>query len=139
MAGLTISERAREPIRAAATELLRRDGESLPAPERAEEFGTPFARFGDARVVLLGEAAHDVGLGRGVRILLDEIDGRLTIGAAELQHRWPLRRGEGELDAILKALRSADGPPEMKAADRLRGATRAAEAAMASLGAFGRR
>ena len=58
MAGLTISERAREPIRAAATELLRRDGESLPAPERAEEFGTPFARFGDARVVLLGEATH---------------------------------------------------------------------------------
>ena len=46
---------------------------------------------------------------------------------------------EGELDAILKSLRSADGAPEMTAADRLRGATRAAEAAMASLGAFGRR
>ena len=46
---------------------------------------------------------------------------------------------EGELDAILKSLRSADGAPEMTSADRLRGATRAAEAAMASLGAFGRR
>ena len=53
--------------------------------------------------------------------------------------RTALSNLEGELDAILKSLRSADAAPEMTAADRLRGATRAAEAAMASLGAFGRR
>ena len=32
--------------------------EDLPHPERAEEFGAMFARYGDARVVLLGEATH---------------------------------------------------------------------------------
>lgn len=37
---------------------LRIHAEALPPPERAEEFGTLFDRFGDARVVLLGEATH---------------------------------------------------------------------------------
>jgi erythromycin esterase-like protein len=58
MAGVTPSERAREQSQASLTEILRRHGESLPAPERAGEFGTLFARFGDARIVLLGEATH---------------------------------------------------------------------------------
>lgn len=37
--------------------LLRRHAENLPAPERYE-FATAFSRFGDARIVLLGEATH---------------------------------------------------------------------------------
>ena len=47
--------------REAPTELidaLRRHAEPLPPPERADEFGAFFDRFGDARVVLLGEATH---------------------------------------------------------------------------------
>ncbi len=50
-----------EPIDQASRELieaLRRYAEPLPPPERAEEFGALFDRFGDARVVLLGEATH---------------------------------------------------------------------------------
>jgi erythromycin esterase-like protein len=38
-------------------ELLRRHAELLPPPESAD-FGTHFDRFGDSRVVLLGEATH---------------------------------------------------------------------------------
>ena len=37
---------------------LREAAEDLPAPEQAEEFGQFFQRYGDARVVLLGEASH---------------------------------------------------------------------------------
>lgn len=39
-------------------EALRIHAEPLPPPERAEEFGAFFDRFGDAQVVLLGEATH---------------------------------------------------------------------------------
>lgn len=38
--------------------LLRGSAEKLPPPERSTEFGALFDRFGDARVVLLGEATH---------------------------------------------------------------------------------
>src|SRR5437773_10357853 len=38
--------------------LLRGCAEALPEPERADEFGACFDRFGDAKVVLLGEATH---------------------------------------------------------------------------------
>lgn len=37
---------------------LRRHAELLPPPERQEAFGELFDRFGDARIVLLGEATH---------------------------------------------------------------------------------
>ena len=37
---------------------LRRHAEPLPSPEKAEEFGAFFDRFGDASLVLLGEATH---------------------------------------------------------------------------------
>jgi len=50
-----------EPLDQASGELidaLRRYAEPLPPPERTEEFGAYFDRFGDARVVLLGEATH---------------------------------------------------------------------------------
>ena len=62
-----------------------------------------------------------------------------TLATALRDSRAALCHLEGELDAILKSLRTAGAAPEMTAADRLRGATRAAEAAMASLGTFGRR
>jgi hypothetical protein len=62
-----------------------------------------------------------------------------TLATALRDSRAALSSLEGELDAILQALRSTAGAPEMTAADRLRGATRAAAAAMDSLGAFGRR
>src|SRR5215203_4210352 len=38
--------------------LLRGVGENLPPPEHDSAFGAFFDRFGDARVVLLGEATH---------------------------------------------------------------------------------
>lgn len=37
---------------------LRRHAEPLPSPDKVEDFGACFDRFGDARVVLLGEATH---------------------------------------------------------------------------------
>ncbi len=37
---------------------VREASKSLPAPERADAFGEVFDAFGDARVVLLGEATH---------------------------------------------------------------------------------
>jgi erythromycin esterase-like protein len=37
---------------------LRSAAEDLPPPEHADAFGEAFGRFGDARVVLLGEATH---------------------------------------------------------------------------------
>ena len=37
---------------------LRAHSEPLPAPERAEEFGAFFDRYGDAQLVLLGECTH---------------------------------------------------------------------------------
>jgi erythromycin esterase-like protein len=42
---------------AALIEVLRTAGEKLPAPEHPE-FGAAFDRFGEARLVLLGEATH---------------------------------------------------------------------------------
>ena len=39
-------------------QLLRRSAEPLPDDMDAMEFGAPFARYGDARVVLIGEASH---------------------------------------------------------------------------------
>src|SRR4051794_29078030 len=38
--------------------LLRGAGENLPQPEDDAAFGAFFDRFGDARIVLLGEATH---------------------------------------------------------------------------------
>src|ERR1700744_6723676 len=61
-----------------------------------------------------------------------------NLAAALRDSRAALSSLEGELDAILAALRGAAGPATADA-DRLRGATRAAAAAGASLGAFARR
>jgi erythromycin esterase-like protein len=58
MVGTRIRETARQSTQEAITRAVRHAAELLPAPERAEEFGAVFASFGDARVVLLGEATH---------------------------------------------------------------------------------
>jgi len=49
----SIVSSANELVRA-----LRAAAEPLPAPENHDEFGAFFDRYGDARVVLLGEASH---------------------------------------------------------------------------------
>ncbi len=58
MAGIALHGRTGREASPALIEALRTHAEPLPAPERTEEFGAFFDRFGDARVVLLGEATH---------------------------------------------------------------------------------
>ena len=48
----------RESVRSAITHAVASESESLPAPEREQEFGRFFARFGKSGIVLLGEATH---------------------------------------------------------------------------------
>jgi erythromycin esterase-like protein len=58
MADPTIANNVRADLQNTATEMVRHRAERLPPPERADEFGAVFKRFGDARIVLLGEATH---------------------------------------------------------------------------------
>lgn len=62
-----------------------------------------------------------------------------TLAAALSSSRMAICQLEGELEAILTALRDPTARPDEAAADRLRGAARVADAAIASLGAFARR
>ena len=58
---MTEARTARHSTMEASDELvqmLRRHAELLPSPDEVEAFGSFFDRFGDARVVLLGEASH---------------------------------------------------------------------------------
>ena len=61
-----------------------------------------------------------------------------SLAAALRDSRAAISSLEGELEEILKALRGSAGAPQIASADKLRGATRAAAAAIASLGAFAR-
>jgi erythromycin esterase-like protein len=54
----SIVERFRENIVTQTAEALRAHSEPIPAPERVDDFGPYFDRFGDAHLVLLGEATH---------------------------------------------------------------------------------
>jgi erythromycin esterase-like protein len=70
--------------------LLRRHGEKLPMPEHAEAFGALFDRFGDARVVLLGEATHGTSEFYRARAAITRrliVDHGFTIVAVEAD--WP--------------------------------------------------
>lgn len=58
MTGIALHDRSGNEASPELVEALRRHAEPLPPPERAEDFGAFFDRFGDARVVLLGEATH---------------------------------------------------------------------------------
>jgi hypothetical protein len=61
-----------------------------------------------------------------------------SLAAALRDSRAAISSLEGQLDELLKSLRS-DAGPNAASADKLRGATRAAAAAIASLGAFSSR
>ena len=58
MADMALEDRIDRKASAALIDALRRHAEPLPPPERADEFGAFFDRFGNARVVLLGESTH---------------------------------------------------------------------------------
>ena len=58
MTDVPVRDHAEHTIPAAMVVALREHGEPLPPPEQAEAFGAFFDRFGDAEVVLLGEATH---------------------------------------------------------------------------------
>lgn len=53
-----IHDRIEREVPAALVDALRNHAEPLPSPALADEFGACFDRFGNARVVLLGEATH---------------------------------------------------------------------------------
>lgn len=54
----SLARRRFEYPQAAVVRALQNAAEDLPPPERVEEFGAYFERYGDATVVLLGEATH---------------------------------------------------------------------------------
>jgi len=58
MADYLRAREARRQYQPVLSSLLRSHSEILPPPERADEFGAFFSRFGDAQIVLLGEATH---------------------------------------------------------------------------------
>lgn len=58
MTETTFFETSRSAVQKAISGAVAHHSAHLPPPERAAEFGAAFARFGDARVVLLGEATH---------------------------------------------------------------------------------
>jgi erythromycin esterase-like protein len=58
MASALVTERIRAGNADEAADAVRRACEPLPPPERGEDFASPFDRFADAKIVLLGEATH---------------------------------------------------------------------------------
>lgn len=58
MVQVSVHDRHAREAPESVVEALRRYAEPLPHPARAEAFGAMFDRYGDARVVLLGEATH---------------------------------------------------------------------------------
>lgn len=58
MADIALHDRIGREAPGELVDALHRYAERLPPPERADEFGAFFDRFGDARLVLLGEATH---------------------------------------------------------------------------------
>ena len=77
------------------------------------------------------------------RVTIRRVDAPLgrsvTVAAALRDSRAALSRLEGELSEILSALRDASTCPDVAAVDRIRGATAAADSALASLRALARR
>ncbi|WP_336961214.1 erythromycin esterase family protein [Sphingobium aquiterrae] len=58
MKEFTAHDGVERAVPAELVEMLRRYAEPLPSPARADAFGAVFDRYGDARIVLLGEATH---------------------------------------------------------------------------------
>src|SRR5438477_4046677 len=83
-------ERRQETAAAELGQILHRHGEPLPAPEHTDAFGAFFDRFGDARVVLLGEATHGTAEFYRARAAITErliVDHGFNIVAVEAD--WP--------------------------------------------------
>jgi erythromycin esterase-like protein len=96
-----VEQRARAEAEEIAA-LLRRHGEKLPAPEHAEAFGELFDRFGDARVVLLGEATHGTSEFYRARAAITQrliVDHGFNIVAVEAD--WP---DAARIDAYVRHL-----------------------------------
>jgi erythromycin esterase-like protein len=58
MADALLAEHVRAGNAEEAAAAVREVAEHLPAPEKSDEFGRFFDRYGDAKIVLLGEATH---------------------------------------------------------------------------------
>lgn len=58
MASISVQARSERKASDSLIEMLRQHAEALPSPDRQEAFGELFDRFGDAQIVLLGEATH---------------------------------------------------------------------------------
>ena len=58
MASLSVQARTERTASDSLIETLRQHAEPLPSPDSQEAFGGFFDRFGDAQIVLLGEATH---------------------------------------------------------------------------------
>jgi erythromycin esterase-like protein len=58
MADISAHDSVGREAPAELVEMLRKHAEPLPPPAKAADFGAFFDRYGDARVVLLGEATH---------------------------------------------------------------------------------
>ena len=98
MADPVTIERSRERRQLAVTAALRRHGEPLPAPERVEDFGEFFARFGDARIVL-GACSN---IQDNSLLLTDSVRGDLVIGErVTFGHNVRMSSGEIGDDALV--------------------------------------
>jgi len=83
-------EDGRETVRSEITKVLRYHCEPLPAPERADEFALFFDRFGDARVVLLGEATHGTSeFYRARAAITERLVGRHGFTFVAVEADWP--------------------------------------------------
>jgi erythromycin esterase-like protein len=90
MAELRIAERSRAVGADEAAARVREMCEPLPPPERSEEFGALFARFADARVVLLGEATHGTSeFYRARSAITRRLIERHGFGIVAVEADWP--------------------------------------------------
>src|SRR5688500_8614219 len=90
----------------ALAKLLHRCAERRPEPERAEAFCACFDRFGDARVVLLGEATHGTSEFYRARAAITQrliVDHGFNIVAVEAD--WP---DAARIDRFVRHLAPAD-------------------------------
>jgi erythromycin esterase-like protein len=99
-------ERQRQREADELASILRDCAEALPQPERAETFGAFFDRFGEARLVLLGEGTHGTSEFYRARAAITRrliVDHGFRIVAAEAD--WP---DAARIDRYVRHLAPAD-------------------------------
>ena len=99
-------ERRQQQEAEALGRLLHGCAEKLPEPERAEAFGALFDRYGDAKVVLLGEATHGSSEFYRARAAITQrliVDHGFNIVAVEAD--WP---DAARIDRYVRHLAPAD-------------------------------